>query len=232
MRVNVFQSSETLFSDVIEKESYSKPPLNPHLALAFNNRGIYKKRNGDIQGALADYELAIRSNAAYTNARVGRGNIYFNAGQDDKALIDYNKVAELDPTNAHNLSARGSIYAKRGQNDLAVKDLTQAIQSDPFLTAAYSNRSLVYLNMGKPVEALKDVESFLKLSPNTPDMYELKGVCFMRMNKFNEAVSALTQAINKDSTKASFYNNRASAYDNLGRQVDAQKDRTTAASLR
>ncbi len=232
MRVDVFQTSETLFSDVIKKESYSKPPLNPHLALAFNNRGIFKKRNGDIQGALADYEMAIRSNAAYTNARVGRGNIYFNAGQDDKALVDYNKVAELDPTNAHNLSARGSIYAKRGQNDLALKDLTQAIQSDPFFKEAYSNRSLVYLNTGRAAEALQDVERFLKLSPDTPDMYELKGVCYMRMNKYNEAVAALSQAIAKDGTKASFYNNRAAAYDGLGRQAEAQQDRATAAALR
>ena len=231
MRVDVFQTSETLFSDVIKKEAFSKPPLNPHLALAFNNRGIFRKRAGDTKGALADYEMAIRSNAAYPNARIGRGNIYFNAGQDDKALEDYNKVAELDPNNGYNLSARGSIFAKRGQNELALQDLNKAIQYEPLFKDAYSNRALVYLNAGNPAEALKDVDSFLKLSPNTPDMYELKGVCYMRMGRFEEAVSALSQGIAKDNRKPSFYTNRASAYESLGRQADAEKDRQTAASF-
>lgn len=231
MRVDVFQTSATLFTDVINKESYSKPPLNPHLALAFNNRGIYRKRAGDIKGALADYEMAIRSNAAYPNALVGRGNIYFNAGQDDKALADYNKVAELDPNNGYNLSARGSIYAKRGQNDLALQDLNKAIQAEPYFKDAYSNRALVYLNAGNPAEAIKDVDSFLNLSPNSADMYELKGVCYMRLGRFEEAVSALTEGIRKDNSKASFYTNRAAAYDNLGRTAEAQQDRQTAASF-
>lgn len=231
MRVDVFQTSGTLFTDVINKESYSKPPLNPHLALAFNNRGIYKKRGGDIQGALADYEMAIRSNAAYPNALVGRGNIYFNAGQDEKALVDYNKVAELDPSNAYNLSSRGSIYAKRGQNELALQDLNKAIQIDPFFKEALSNRALVYLNTGNPEQAIKDSNSFLKLSPKDAGMYEIIGVSYMQMGRYEEAVNALTQAINMDRTKAGFYTNRAKSYDNLGRQAEAQKDRQTAASL-
>ena len=231
LRVDVFQTSETLFSDVIKKESYSQPPLNPHLALAFNNRGIFRKRKGDIKGALADYEMAISSNAAYPNARVGRGNIYFNAGQDDKALEDYNKVADLDPTNGYNLSARGSIFAKRGQNDLALQDLNKAIQYEPFFKDAYSNRALVYLNAGNFAEALKDVDSFLKLSPNDAGMYEMKGVALMNLGRYEEAVTALTKGIGLDSSKPSFYTNRAGAYDALGRTGEAQADRQKAASF-
>ncbi len=232
MRVKVFKDSGALFTDVINKESYSKPPLNPHLALAFNNRGIYRKRQGDLKGAQADYEMAIRSNAAYPNAYLGRGNIYFNAGQDDKALVDYNKVAELDPKNGYNYSARGSIYAKKGQFDLALQDLNRAVEFEPYLPDAYSNRSLVYLNMGKPMEAIADVDNYLNIKPNTADMIELKGVCYMRLGKYEEALKHISNAIRLAPNKPSFYNNRASAYDQLGRGAEAEADRKRAASMR
>jgi len=232
MRVGVFQNSSTLFTDVINKESYSKAPLNPHLALAFNNRGIFKKRAGDIKGAQADYDMAIRSNAAYPNAYLGRGNIYFNAGQDDKALVDYNKVEELDPENGYNYSARGSIYAKRGQYDLALQDLNKAVKYEPFLPDAHSNRSLVNLNAGNYAEAIADVDRYLKLKPKTADMIELKGVCYMRLGQYNEAVAAISEAIRLSPGKASFYNNRASAYDQLGRTAEANADRQRAASMK
>lgn len=232
MRVGIFKDSGTLFTDVINKESYSKPPLNPHLALAFNNRGIFKKRAGDIQGAKADYEMSIRSNAAYSNGYLGRGNIYFNAGQDDKALLDYNKVAELDPKNGYNYSARGSVYAKRGQFDLALQDLNKAVEFEPFLADAFSNRSLVHLNAGNYSEAISDVDRFLNLKPNTADMIELKGVCFMRLGQFNEAVNTLSEAIRLSPGSASFYTNRSSAYEQLGRQAEAQADRQKADSLK
>jgi len=231
MRVGVFQNSSTLFTDVINKESYSKAPLNPHLALAFNNRGIFKKRAGDIKGAQADYDMAIRSNAAYPNAYLGRGNIYFNAGQDDKALVDYNKVEELDPENGYNYSARGSIYAKRGQYDLALQDLNKAVKYEPFLPDAHSNRSLVNLNAGNYAEAIADVDRYLKLKPKTADMIELKGVCYMRLGQYNEAIAAISEAIRLSPGKASFYNNRASAYDQLGRTAEANADRQRAASM-
>jgi len=227
MRVNIFQDSGTLFSDVIKKESYSKPPLNPHLALAFNNRGIFRKRAGDTKGALADYEMAIRSNAAYPNAYLGRGNIYFNAGQDDKALQDYNKVAELDPKNGYNYSARGSVYGKRGEFEKALADLNKAVEYEPYLVDAYSNRALIYLNLNKPAEAIIDVDNYLRLRPNVADMIELKGVCYMRLGKFNEAVNEISKAI-RISPKPSFYGNRANAYDQLGMTAEAQADRQRA----
>ena len=227
MRVGIFRDSGTLFSDVIKKESYSKPPLNPHLALAFNNRGIFRKRNGDTKGALADYEMAIRSNKAYPNAYLGRGNIYFNAGQDDKALLDYNKVAELDPKNGYNFSARGSVYGKRGEYEKALTDLNRAIEFEPYLVDAYSNRALIYLSLNKPAEAISDVDNYLRLRPNVADMIELKGVCYMRLGKFNEAVKEISRAI-RISPRPSFYGNRAKAYEQLGMTAEAQADRAKA----
>ncbi len=233
MRVGVFKNSGTLFTDVIEKESYSQPPLNPHLALAFNNRGIYRKDvDKDLKGALADYEKAIQSNAAYPNAYLGRGNINFNAGKDDAALVDYNKVAELDPDNGYNYSARGAIFAKRGQYDKAIKDLNLAIQNEPYLVAAYSNRALTYLNMGKPSEAIADIDRFLKLQPNTADMIEMKGLCYMRLGNFNEAINQISKAISLSPNIPSFYRNRANAYEQVGKQAEAQADLQRADSMR
>ena len=62
-------------------------------------------------------------------------------------------------------------------------------------------------------------------------MYEMKGVALMNLGRYEEAVTALTKGIGLDTSKPSFYTNRAGAYDALGRTGEAQADRQKAASF-
>jgi tetratricopeptide (TPR) repeat protein len=70
--------------------------------------GIQKYRQGDYQGALADFDRAINLNPNYALAYYGRGFLKADKLQDTQsALADFDRAIELDPNNAVAYYARG-----------------------------------------------------------------------------------------------------------------------------
>jgi len=229
-RVEVFESSHTLFSDVIAKESYASPDLNPYLGLPYNNRGVYYRTKGRTKDALNDFNKSIKVNPKYSKAYLGRGTVYFNSGEDEKALRDYNKALELDPENKLIYSSRGSVYAKTGQYDRALRDFDTAIAKDPNYLNAISNRSLAHYYLDNFDEAIQDTKAFLKYNPSDDSMIDFMASCYSSKGDYESALRYNTQAI-KLSPKSSYYTNRAGIYDAMGNSAAASADRLTAQRL-
>ncbi|NNC82412.1 MAG: tetratricopeptide repeat protein [Flavobacteriales bacterium] len=229
-RVESFQDSVTVFSDVIEKGQY-EDRLNPYLALPYNNRGIAYKRAGQRDIALKDYEQAIASNPSYPNAHLNKGNLYFDAGQDEEALAAYDKVLSLQSDNAKALSARGAIYAKKKQYDKAIEDLSKAIKIDRYFLDAYSNRALTYLDMLQLDKAIADVSTIIGFAPDRDDMYEFRGYLYSQQSSYKQAHADFSQAIRLNPQKSNYYYNRAIANRGLGDKAAARQDADKARSL-
>ena len=230
VRVGKWKDSVSIFSDVIEKESYSDGKANPYLALPYNNRGVeLKNKYKKPQEGLRDFESAIKSNAAYASGYLNRGNMFFNANEDEKAIQDYNKVLELEPTNDKALSARGAIYGKRGQFDLALKDLSAAIKKDEYFLDAYSNRALVLMYQNKHGEAIKDLDTYLRLKPNTASIHDLRGVCYATIGNLDKAIQDYSTAIRLEPNQKAYYTNRSKAYRAQGKNAEANADAQKAA---
>src|SRR5690606_12630780 len=51
-----------------------------------------RRRNGDLDGALTDYEEALRIDPEYARAYTGRGNVRWNQGDLEGALADYEEA--------------------------------------------------------------------------------------------------------------------------------------------
>src|SRR5690242_7067332 len=84
----------------------------PKSAEDYNNRGVTRRSQGDIEGAIEDFTKAISLKgipmilaAAYNN----RANALLSKNDVEGALADYTKAIELQPTDYENYYNRGVV---------------------------------------------------------------------------------------------------------------------------
>lgn len=229
-RTRVWHDSITLFSDVIAKNVAEYGRATPLLSLAYNNRGVARKNQGDIAGGLSDFDDAARVNPRDPRSFVNRGNIYFNRQDFDHALPDYDRAIALDATNSTAYSNRGALYANRGQFDRALSDLDQALALQPEFLDALRSRALVYQAMGRHEQAIADCTRYLGLAPNA-DLYNVRAVSNQALKRTTEAEADFTQAIRLDSHNAGFLRNRSLLYASVGDSTRAFRDAQAAQAL-
>lgn len=92
----------------------------------FNQRGTIKAQNGDLDGAIADFNQAIQLKRNYVVAYYNRGTAYASMGNVRAALADYTQVILFKPNNAAVRYSRGSIRASVGDRQGAIADFQQA----------------------------------------------------------------------------------------------------------
>ena len=129
------------------------------------NRGIEKAKNGDLDGALADFNRAIELNpkddAPYYNRAQARRLKNDTAG----AIADYTRAIELGSTNPAAYNNRGNARAENNDRDDAIADYTRAIELKPDYARAYYNRAVLKKEKGDKAGAKADFKTAEKLDP-------------------------------------------------------------------
>jgi tetratricopeptide (TPR) repeat protein len=129
------------------------------------NRGIEKAKNGDLDGALADFNRAIKLNpkddAAYYN-RAQAKRLKKDAGG---AVADYTRAIELGSKNPAAYNNRGNARAENNDRDGAIADYTRAIELKPDYARAYYNRAVTKQAKGDATGADADFKTAEKLDP-------------------------------------------------------------------
>ena len=120
----------------------------PNVPVILNNRANQKLENGDQDGALQDYNAAIRADSGYAIAYENRGILLGNLSRPEEAFQDYSQSIRLKPT-AKAFQNRALLYQKMNDSRSAIADLTQAILLEPNYSLAYKNRGLAYVLSGQ-----------------------------------------------------------------------------------
>jgi tetratricopeptide (TPR) repeat protein len=130
------------------------------------NRGIEKAKNGDLNGALADFDRAIKLNpkddAPYYNRAQAKRLKNDTAG----AIADYTRAIELGSTNPAAFNNRGNARAENNDRDGAIADYTHAIELKPDYARAYYNRAVTKQAKGDATGAKADFKTAAKLDPD------------------------------------------------------------------
>jgi len=113
---------------------------NKTLADTWHQWGRIKKREGDLDHALAGYNRAIELNPNFAVAYSNRGMVKKVKGDLDGALFDFNKAIELKPDLAAAYNSRGMAKQAKGDLEGALEDYNKAINLKPDLEAARINR--------------------------------------------------------------------------------------------
>src|SRR5205809_4655973 len=154
--------------DSDEKQTAESPPA-PAARDASDgdlvNRGIEKAKNGDLDGAIADFDRAIqrdpKDDAPYFNRAQAKSLKKDTAG----AVADYTKAIELGSTNPAAYNNRGNARVENKDRDGAIADYTRAIELKPDYARAYYNRAVTKKDKGDAAGAAADFKRARQLDP-------------------------------------------------------------------
>ena len=142
----------------------TRPPVpDPNDAGFYNNRGEVYLREGKVDKAIDDFNIAVKLQPKLAVAYNNRGNAYLLKGEIDKAIEDYSRSIKHAPKDAISYSNRSVTYLRKGKFDKTIEDATTAIALDEKLSNAYYNRAEAWLHLKEWDKAKADLMAAKKL---------------------------------------------------------------------
>jgi tetratricopeptide (TPR) repeat protein len=149
-----------------------------------------KYKQGDYQGAIAEYTLAIQFAPNIALAFSCRGDAYHKLGQEEKAMADYNQAIAINPTIAIAYYRRGNLYYSAKKYDLAVAEYNLAIDRKPEFALAYVNRGCANRELYGDREGVKDWQLAAKMFQEQGDLKQYQYV--MNLIALNTSIDTLS----------------------------------------
>lgn len=137
----------------------------PQAASDYWDRGRARYEGGDVDGAIADFDRAIRLDPRFSAAYATRAAARRRKGDLDGALADCVRSVELNPEEPVAYNTCGNVRTDRGDLAGALADFTTSIELDPHSAVGYYNRAMVYKRLGEYRRAAADYEAAIKLDP-------------------------------------------------------------------
>ncbi len=233
-RVQVWQNSETLFTNVIKNY--------PRSAVAYQNRGHYyrtqsgrtkdpAKKASLLKKALLDYNTGLRVDPDNAVLYSNRGKVWFDRKEFQKALEDYNRSLALKGDDPQTLSNRGAAKGMLGDLEGALQDFNRAIELDPDNPNGYFNRGILYGQLGESEKAIADYRKYLSYKPGNAGMHNSIGVELQKLGRNAESLKEFDTAIRLNPKEAAFYINKSVSHFKLGQINEARKSARQAQRL-
>jgi tetratricopeptide (TPR) repeat protein len=121
------------------------------------------------------YKEILRKDPNNLQALIGIGNLYYDAGQDRKAIESYQKALALDPSNSNVRTDMAVCYRRAGDFDRAIEELKKAISANPRHYQSRYNLGVILLQDKNDLEGgIRAWEGLLENIPDYPYRDQLK----------------------------------------------------------
>jgi tetratricopeptide (TPR) repeat protein len=182
-------------------------PANPQDGRALALRGDAKANLGDNNGALKDYDEALRLNPQYQYGYVTRCETRLQLDDNSGALSDCDMGVKLEPSDALAYEDRGDVQFQRQAYALALADYDKAVslgRSNAYLFGARCDSERL---VGKIDLAKGDCEKSLTLDPKSRRGLWAAGRLALVDKRYADGVSDLTAyiAANPDNSTTAYY---------------------------
>jgi tetratricopeptide (TPR) repeat protein len=213
-------------------------------AMAYLNRGFYKDNVQNLQGALSDYNEAIKINPEYIDALINRGNLLSQKfGNLEAGLADLEKAINLVLQKEGNdgealkpyfdvLNNMGIIKQNTGNIQGAMETYNTLIMIKPDFVEGYYNRGILnYEKLNDVESALADFNKVIEINPKYFKAYINRGVIKeTELNRYDDAIKDYNKAIELKPDFAMAWFNRGMCYLQLGQINNACSDWSRAAN--
>ncbi len=146
-------------------------------AYSYILRGKMKYELGDFQGAVEDYDMALRLKPFEEKYQYYRFVALYEDGNYDKALKAVTRLTELNPKFYGYYMYKGNVYRKLETYDSAVYMYNIAILKNRGNPDLYYYRGLSYKNTDNCFRAIDDFTEAIRMDPSDPSYYAERGNC-------------------------------------------------------
>src|SRR5271157_2265479 len=187
----VYTLSLVLPATAFAEQAPSGPVKRGFAAFAYYFGGVAKASEGDLNGAIAEFNHLIQLNPKDEIAYYNRGVLEANKGAFDIAIADFNHAIRLSPTFARAYNDRGSVKATKRDIDGAIADFNYAIQLSPQFVQAYINLGSAKARKGDFEGAIADYDQAIQLDPKDFGAFEMRALTKQLKGDFEGALGDL-----------------------------------------
>jgi tetratricopeptide (TPR) repeat protein len=187
-RTKIWANSETMWSDVIEK--------NPRASEAYNNRGMVLLDKDENDKAFSDFNESIRLKPNQPDAYNNRSVVYFREKNYQKALEDNAIVLKLDPHHHDGLTNRACFFFTVQNYDSAIYWYSKAAHEMPRNASALYFEGVSYYKLGDNINAKKYYRQAIDIFPDYADAYAYLGLAYVQLDQFDSAEYCVREAEN------------------------------------
>ena len=145
----------------------------PELANLYVMRGYERDQKNEAEGALADFNEAIRFDSGNVQAYTNRSRAYRLQGKFDLALKDIDEAIRIKPSSAAAFLGRGLALQANSNFDRAIEAYSEAIRLDPNYIVAIYSRGDTYRAKGDLERAKDDYQKAISLNPDSETKQQL-----------------------------------------------------------
>ncbi len=168
---------------------------NSQTSIEYFNRGLAKKELGYYQGAISDYNEAIRIKPNYADAYYYRGFTKSELGDYQGAITDYNESIRISSKTVHfDYRSRGFAKKKLGDYQGAIFDYNEAIRLKSDYTDAYISRAITREELGDYQGAIADYNEAIRLKPDYSNAYYNRGHTYQNLGEKQKALEDFREA--------------------------------------
>lgn len=204
--------------------------LKPDDADLYRKRGWARHWGDDHDGAIADFEHILASNANDEDALDGRSRGLFDKGDTKGALADLGKLIALKPDDKDAYVKRAEMLLKQEDFAGALTDLNKAIAIEPTLYSLYIDRAAAYQGMGDSDKALDDLSHAIEIDPKAASGLFDRALLNEKIGKLEPAIADYDRLIALGESVDYYTRRRADVVAKLGKPVPPPPEVSPAAS--
>ncbi len=215
------KKGESFFQPSLVPLQNLSSPTTPQRSLSANEyfkRAYEKSQKGDKEGAIADYNEAIRLKPNYVRAYTRRGVALKSLGQHENAKYDFQQAIVLVSKTEDDYLGRGLAKYELGDKQGAIADYNEAIRIKSDYADAYINRGSAKYNLGDKQGAIADYNEAIRLKPDYADAYYNRGIAKKNLGDKQGALADFRKAseLYQQQGNTEWYNNSLARIKELG----------------
>lgn len=157
--------------------------------------GIVLQAMGDVEGAVEQYQAALRLDPLYATAMVNLGFLSEYQGLFDESIKYYSDALKINSDNSMVHNNLGHVYELFGDPDKALESYLRALEIDPENSVAMQNIAGLYLSRGMLEQATDALNSALAMGPASPAIYNNLAFILYKQMKITDARNKIEEGL-------------------------------------